>query len=284
MDGVATLLPIAPLGVSLDVPVARLLAVLPQLHLNLLAGSLPDPMDVVEKTMVVPLASGVLSEIVAVNMGKSALDDVWGHRLSVSSWCGASPGHCLPANGCQSGCTGATTSPPILVPVSTTTALVTTTSAEPVIGSPTTTGVNPNPTGVATTDGKCGLANQGKTCVGWDKGGCCSMYGFCGNTDAHCGDGCQSGPCKVGGSPDPPGPTVIPVTGGGAFAVIGQSGVPAMHAGLLPNGRVVFLDKVENYTQLKLPNGQFAYSSEYNPEDNTVVPLAYKVNKPPGDL
>jgi hypothetical protein len=57
-----------------------------------------------------------------------------------------------------------------------------------------------------------------------------------------------------------------------------------MHAGLLPNGRVVFLDKVENYTQLKLPNGQFAYSSEYNPEDNTVVPLAYKVNKPPGDL
>jgi len=106
------------------------------------------------------------------------------------------------------------------------------------------------------------------------------MYGFCGNTDGHCGDGCQSGPCKAGGSPQAPGPSPAPITNGGAFAVIGQSGVPAMHAGLLPNGRVVFLDKVENYTQLKLPNGQYAYSSEYNPDDNTVVPLAYNVCAP----
>lgn len=36
-----------------------------------------------------------------------------------------------------------------------------------------------------------------------------------------------------------------------------------MHAGLMPNGRVVFLDKVENYTQIKLPDGQYAYSAEY---------------------
>lgn len=51
-----------------------------------------------------------------------------------------------------------------------------------------------------------------------------------------------------------------------------------MHAGLMPNGRVVFLDKVENYTQIKLPNGQYAYSAEYNPSDNTVVGLSYKVS------
>lgn len=51
-----------------------------------------------------------------------------------------------------------------------------------------------------------------------------------------------------------------------------------MHAGLLPNGRVVFLDKVENYTQLKLPNGYYAYSSEYDPVSNQAVPLAYKTN------
>lgn len=51
-----------------------------------------------------------------------------------------------------------------------------------------------------------------------------------------------------------------------------------MHAGLLPNGRVVFLDKVEDYTELKLPNGHFAYSSEYDPNTNTVVPLAYNTN------
>ena len=148
------------------------------------------------------------------------------------------------------------------------------------MGSPSSSISNPNPTGVPTTDGTCGATNGGKTCVGWPQGECCSMYGFCGNTDGHCGDGCQSGPCKAGGSPPAPGPSPAPITNGGSFAVIGQSGVPAMHAGLLPNGRVVFLDKVENYTQLKLPNGQYAYSSEYNPDDNTVVPLAYNVRTP----
>jgi Glyoxal oxidase N-terminus/Domain of unknown function (DUF1929) len=51
-----------------------------------------------------------------------------------------------------------------------------------------------------------------------------------------------------------------------------------MHMGLLPNGRVVFLDKVENYTQLKLPNGQYAYSSEYDPQTNQAVPLQYSTN------
>lgn len=51
-----------------------------------------------------------------------------------------------------------------------------------------------------------------------------------------------------------------------------------MHAGLLPNGKVVFLDKVENYTQIKLSNGQYAYSAEYNPTTNKAVGLAYKVS------
>jgi hypothetical protein len=50
-----------------------------------------------------------------------------------------------------------------------------------------------------------------------------------------------------------------------------------MHAGLLPNGRVFFLDKIENYTQLKLPSGYYAYSSEYDPTTNNVVPLRYEV-------
>ena len=29
-----------------------------------------------------------------------------------------------------------------------------------------------------------------------------------------------------------------------------------MHAGLMPNGRVVFLDKVETFTQIKLDDGE----------------------------
>jgi len=51
-----------------------------------------------------------------------------------------------------------------------------------------------------------------------------------------------------------------------------------MHAALLPNGRVVFLDKLENYTQLKLADGYYAYSAEYDTATNQVVPLAYKTN------
>lgn len=52
-----------------------------------------------------------------------------------------------------------------------------------------------------------------------------------------------------------------------------------MHAGLMPNGRVIFLDKLENYTQLNLPNGYYAYSSEYDPVSNTAVGLSYQVSK-----
>jgi hypothetical protein len=65
----------------------------------------------------------------------------------------------------------------------------------------------------------------------------------------------------------------------GSFNVVGDSGVPAMHAALPLNGRVVFLDKIENYTKLHLPDGQFAYSSEYDPVANTAVALAYKTNE-----
>ena len=52
-----------------------------------------------------------------------------------------------------------------------------------------------------------------------------------------------------------------------------------MHAGLMPNGKVIFLDKVENYTQIRLPDGQYAYSAEYDPISNTFVGLSYKVNR-----
>lgn len=75
-----------------------------------------------------------------------------------------------------------------------------------------------------------------------------------------------------------PGPSPAPASpNAGSFKIVGESGVPAMHAGLMPNGRVIFLDKVENYTQIKLPDGQYAYSSEYDPETNTAVGLEYYV-------
>jgi len=100
-----------------------------------------------------------------------------------------------------------------------------------------------------------------------------------GKTTAHCGAGCQSGNCTNSPAVAAPGPSPAPAAAvPGNFAIVGQSGVPAMHAALMPNGRVIFLDKLENYTQLTLPNGRYAMSSEYDPVTNKVVPLSYKTN------
>ena len=60
--------------------------------------------------------------------------------------------------------------------------------------------------------------------------------------------------------------------------MVGDSGVPAMHAALLPNGKVVFLDKIENFTKVHLADGRLAYSSEYDPTNNGRVGIAYKTN------
>ncbi|EXJ78703.1 hypothetical protein A1O1_09105 [Capronia coronata CBS 617.96] len=63
------------------------------------------------------------------------------------------------------------------------------------------------------------------------------------------------------------------------FQVSARSGVPAMHAALLPpSGMVVFLDKVENYSELRLPNQRLAYSSLYDPQIRNVSPLAVTTN------
>ncbi|OJD11254.1 hypothetical protein ACJ73_09578 [Blastomyces percursus] len=130
-----------------------------------------------------------------------------------------------------------------------------------------------------TIDGLCGPDNGDTICGDWPTGSCCSPYGFCGNTSSHCGPGCQSGACETENLFELLSPgTYQPGTVHGTFKVVGQSGVPAMSAALLANGRVVFVDKVENYTQLVLDNGHYAYSSEYDPLTNKVVPLSYKTN------
>lgn len=93
----------------------------------------------------------------------------------------------------------------------------------------------------------------------------------------------QDGPVEYPASHPPP---IVPVTPGLPRSHTGElellsasSGVPAMHAAAMLNGKVVFLDKVENYTQLRLPNGQSAYSGIYDPELHTTPkPLAYKTN------
>ncbi|KAF3930798.1 hypothetical protein ABW20_dc0106512 [Dactylellina cionopaga] len=179
-------------------------------------------------------------------------------------YCGVTKDHCNVALGCQSGC-GVPGSP-------------VTSASEPRITTVPGRGSGNSP---ITTDGTCGSAHGGTVCGDWPQGlpkRCCSMYGFCGSSNAHCGVGCQSGQCDGALVSPAPGPAPARKGAGPFFTVIGQAGVPPMHAALMPNGKVVFLDKVENYSQLRLRNGQFAYSSEFNPNTGQAVPLGYKTN------
>ncbi|CZT11942.1 related to glyoxal oxidase precursor [Rhynchosporium graminicola] len=192
-------------------------------------------------------------------------------------FCGKTDGHCLVSNGCQNGCRDGNPAAPI-VPTSLTTQ--SSTSGEPVIGQvKTSMAAEATATARVTTDGTCGGSKGNTVCGNWVNGNCCSMYGFCGKTSAHCGAGCQSGNCLSSPAVPVAGPRPAPAApNGGTFRVVGQAGVPAMHAGLMPNGRVIFLDKVENYTQLRLVDGHYAMSAEYDPVANTAVPLEYSTN------
>jgi hypothetical protein len=63
------------------------------------------------------------------------------------------------------------------------------------------------------------------------------------------------------------------------FTTVANSGVSAMHAALIPPyGKVMFLDKVEDYTQIQLPNGQFAYSVMYDPDTHNLQPMSVATN------
>ncbi len=50
-------------------------------------------------------------------------------------------------------------------------------------------------TGGETTDGTCGAGYNDVICGVWPQGSCRSSAGYCGSSEAHCGPGCQSGPC-----------------------------------------------------------------------------------------
>ncbi|KAK6857967.1 hypothetical protein PG995_005666 [Apiospora arundinis] len=102
---------------------------------------------------------------------KTCLGSTFGACCSSGGWCGATTDHC--STGCQSAF-GACTS----------------------VG-----GGNPPPSGDTSTDGSCGA--NGKTCKGSVFGECCSASGFCGDSEAHCGPGCQfsaSGNCTAADS------------------------------------------------------------------------------------
>lgn len=193
----------------------------------------------------------------------------YGGCCSKDGHCGTTQNHCSVDDGCQHGCSNSFRFG--LRDLSTTTAHL-----EPVIKGPTTIMAAG---GMDTKDGSCGAKNNNTVCGNWVNGNCCSMYGFCGNTTGHCGEGCQSGNCKATPAVAAPGPNPVkPAANPGSFKTIGQAGVGAMHAGLMPNGKVFFLDKLENYSQIKLPDGHYAMSSEYDVNNNQPVPLSYSTN------
>ncbi|PGH13292.1 hypothetical protein AJ80_06403 [Polytolypa hystricis UAMH7299] len=132
-----------------------------------------------------------------------------------------------------------------------------------------------------TDNGLCGSSHGNVMCGDSHWGSCCSPYGFCGHTSSHCGPGCQSGPCT--GRPTAISFLTLPKRSElkrnhGKFKVVGQSGVPVMAAAVMSSGQVIFIDKIENYTQLVLDTGQFAYSAEYDPRYNYAIGLPYKTN------
>ena len=51
----------------------------------------------------------------------------------------------------------------------------------------------------------------------------------------------------------------------GSFEISGDSGVPVMHAALLSNGKVAFIDKIEDRVKILQPNGSAAYTCVYDP-------------------
>jgi hypothetical protein len=85
----------------------------------------------------------------------------------------------------------------------------------------------PAPTPPTTTTGSCpavtGQCGSAMTCasIGFP-GQCCSQYGWCGTSAAHCGTCCQNGPCTS--APTPPAPTPPTTTTGSCPAVTGQCG------------------------------------------------------------
>ncbi|KAG9597450.1 DUF1929-domain-containing protein, partial [Aureobasidium melanogenum] len=159
----------------------------------------------------------------------------YGGCCSSYGYCGNTEGHCLTANGCISGCKSAAPSSAAstsavassIASSNVNSAAPSSTTGEPVI-SAATSSAGSAATGTVTKDGTCGATYGNTICGDWPQGSCCSMYGYCGNTTAHCGDGCQSGPCLNGAVVPAPGPSPAPVNANpGSFDIVGESGAPA---------------------------------------------------------
>ncbi|KXS19934.1 hypothetical protein M427DRAFT_52754 [Gonapodya prolifera JEL478] len=100
---------------------------------------------------------------------------------------------------------------------------------------------------------------------------CCGADGYCGDSYFSCGVGCQSGCDSFTPATD--------LANSGTFTLAGRSGVPAMHVILVPKtNNVIMLGKQELTTEVRLANGGYGYSAEWDPATRSLQALGYKSN------
>jgi len=156
-----------------------------------------------------PISTGVVTRdgTCGAGNGNTVCGD-WpnGACCSQYGYCGNDTAHC--GTGCQSGCSaggGSSSSSASSTDGSSSSSSATSTdgispsSSYPssTVGSSSSSAFPPISSGGVTTDGTCGAGNGNTVCGNWPNGACCSQYGYCGNDTAHCGAGCQNGPCST---------------------------------------------------------------------------------------
>ncbi|KAI8289406.1 chitin recognition protein [Colletotrichum sp. SAR11_57] len=133
------------------------------------------------------------------NNGRTCIGYSQGSCCSQYNYCGSTDAHC--GTGCQSVFGTCGSSVNATSPSGTASAAAGSSSRASSAGTASASAPLASSTFPATSDGTCGAA-AGKSCVGYSGGTCCSQYNYCGNTDAHCGTGCQSlfGSCQSSAS------------------------------------------------------------------------------------
>lgn len=124
------------------------------------------------------------------NFGTQCFSEPGATCCSSAGWCGNTADHC--GASCQplyGNCAISSPRPP------TSSVRVSSAASSTPASCPTSTSSADGPSGTPppTTNGRCGSAQGGQTCIKEPLGAtCCSQYGWCGSTADHCGTGCQA--------------------------------------------------------------------------------------------
>ncbi|KAL5392163.1 hypothetical protein DPSP01_000683 [Paraphaeosphaeria sporulosa] len=119
--------------------------------------------------------TGLTGNTQTITLPLSQFSGANANAVSSIVWSGFSSNTAWQLSNVQFGCGGAASS---AAPSATKDAVSTISSAAP------------QKSGTPSKDGSCG-SKTGTNCVGWVDGECCSQYGYCGKSDAHCGTGCN---------------------------------------------------------------------------------------------